>query len=89
MEERVAKYILSYQQNKRLIAMINALPRKAQCVFGPTAKNLHNLLAIQRKSILRKTQDRRLAMIHFHTFRHWKTTMLYYKTKNPMLSKNP
>jgi len=36
----------------------------------------------QRKKIARKLKNPRLMRIHFHTFRHWKATMEYHKTKD-------
>ncbi len=31
-----------------------------------------------------KIGNQRLLLIHFHTFRHWKATMLYHQTKAPL-----
>jgi len=48
-------------------------------------KNLHTIYRLfwrQRKKIARKLGNPRLLQIHFHTFRHWKATMEYAKTKN-------
>lgn len=36
----------------------------------------------QRKRIARQLQNPRLAQIKLHTFRHWKATMEYHKTKD-------
>jgi integrase len=36
-----------------------------------------------RKRLAFKLQNPRLLKISFHTFRHWKATMLYHKTKDP------
>jgi hypothetical protein len=33
-----------------------------------------------------KLQNPRLLRISFHTFRHWKATMFYHQTKNPILT---
>ena len=33
-------------------------------------------------------QNPRLLRISFHTFRHWKATMFYHQTKNPILTMN-
>jgi len=40
-------------------------------------------LANQRKRIAEKLKNPRLLKIHFHTFRYWKGTVLYHKTKDP------
>ena len=42
----------------------------------------------QRKRIANKLQNPRLLQIHFHTFRHWKGTMLYHQTKDPIFVMN-
>jgi integrase len=36
----------------------------------------------QRSRIARRLQIPKLKQIHLHTFRHWKTTMEYHRTKN-------
>ena len=38
--------------------------------------------AVQRRA-LETLQNPRLLRISFHTFRHWKATMLYHQTKDP------
>ncbi|MGD0978956.1 MAG: tyrosine-type recombinase/integrase [Candidatus Bathyarchaeia archaeon] len=35
-----------------------------------------------RKTLARKLQNERLLQITFHTFRHWKATMEYHKTRD-------
>ncbi|MDH5663303.1 MAG: site-specific integrase, partial [Candidatus Bathyarchaeota archaeon] len=35
-----------------------------------------------KKEIAQKLKNPRLMKIHFHTFRHWKATMEYHKTKD-------
>ncbi len=40
-----------------------------------------------RKIIAHKLQDPRLLRISFHTLRHWKATMLYHETKDPLYVK--
>jgi hypothetical protein len=42
---------------------------------------------LQRKRIARKLGNPRILQIHFHTFRHWKGTMEYHKTKDPICVK--
>jgi integrase len=36
-----------------------------------------------RKRLAERLQNPRLLRIHYHTFRHWKATMLYHQTKDP------
>ena len=69
----------------KLIQMLNALPRKGEGIFSSNYKNVRNLRRTfqkQRKKIANKLGNPRLMQIHFHTLRHWKATMEYYKTKD-------
>ena len=42
----------------------------------------------EKKRLAAKLQNPRLRQISFHTFRHWKATMLYHQTKDPYYVKN-
>jgi len=69
--------------SNKLVAMLNALPRKSERVFATTSygsfeRNFH----YARKRTAGKLQNPRLLYIHFHTLRHWKATMEYHKTKD-------
>jgi integrase len=67
----------------KLAAMINALPRKDNRVFGATPYNgVHSTFVRTRSRAAEKLQNPRLRYIKFHTFRHWKATMEYHKTKD-------
>ena len=65
----------------KLTAMLNALPRKAQRIFGngPITSTKMTFMRA-RKRLANKLQNPRLLKISFHTFRHWKATMLYHET---------
>jgi integrase len=68
--------------------MLNALPRNSEKVFGESS--LHSMKTTfikSRKRLALKLQNPRLVRITFHTFRHWKATMLYHKTKDPFYVK--
>lgn len=41
----------------------------------------------QRKRLAHKLGNPRLLSIHMHTFRHWKGTVEYHKTKDPIYVK--
>jgi integrase len=43
---------------------------------------MENQFCITRKRLAKKLQNPRLMQIHFHTFRHWKATMEYDKTRD-------
>ena len=71
------------QVSNKLIAMINRLLKKNSKVFGGiTADGASSNFYLQRKRAAFKLQNPRLARITFHTFRHWKATMEYHKTKD-------
>jgi len=73
----------------KLIGMLNNLPRKAERVFGngPTG-TLKAAYINARRSLAAKLQNPRLLRITFHTFRHWKATMLYHQTRDPYYVKD-
>jgi len=55
---------------------------KSQRVFTPNLRALRRVFQRQRERLARKLQNPRLRLIHLHTFRHWKATMLYHQTKD-------
>ena len=72
-----------WKVSQKLIAMLNALPRESQRVFGDGPINsLKTTFLKVRKRLAAKLQNPRLLSISFHTFRHWKATMLYHQTKD-------
>jgi integrase len=68
----------------KLAGMLGALPRTSQKVFanGNLATWRGNFQRA-RKRVAAKLQNPRLEQITFHTFRHWKGTMEYHRTKDP------
>jgi integrase len=72
-----------FKVSSKLIAMLNALPKTSELVFGGTSLNGHRWnFTKQRRRLARKLQNPRLNQITFHTFRHWKATMEYHRTKD-------
>jgi integrase len=64
------------------ISMIKRLkPRPDGRIFS-TRKNLITAFYKQRKRLAYKLQNPRLLQISFHTFRHWKGTIEYHKTRD-------
>ena len=51
-------------------------------IFAKDLRTIRKVFEKQRANIARKLQNPRLRRIHFHTFRHWKATMLYHQTKD-------
>jgi integrase len=66
-----------------LSAMLNSLPRKSDKVFGngPITSTKTTFMRARRR-LANKLQNPRLLKISFHTFRHWKATMLYHETRD-------
>jgi integrase len=73
----------------RLIAQLNALPKNSQKVFGNSSiDSMKSMFLTLRKKLATKLQNPRFKKINFHSFRHWKATTLYHKTKDPYYVKN-
>ena len=68
--------------SEKLINMLNNLQRKSERVFGDSPNALKASFYHKRKRLAQKLQNPRLLKIGFHTFRHWKATMEYHKTKD-------
>jgi integrase len=72
-----------FKISSKLIAVISAFPRKADKIFGTyDLKGFRSSFIKQRKRAANKLGNPRLIQITFHTFRHWKATMEYHKTKD-------
>ena len=70
----------------KALGMVNNLQKHVekckQHIFA-NADDMRSNFFTQRKHIAEKLGNPRLLMIHFHTFRHWKGTTEYHKTKDP------
>jgi integrase len=63
--------------------MLNNLPRKTERIWSySSVHNLDRSFRKQRKRVAHKLGNKRLQRITFHTFRHWKATIEYAKTKD-------
>jgi integrase len=51
-------------------------------IFAKKLRNIRRVYSRTRNYLARKLQNPRLKQISFHTFRHWKATMLYHQTKD-------
>jgi integrase len=70
--------------SENLINRINRM-NTGQYVFHINSHNLKTLIHLferGRKRLSEKLQDNKIREIHFHTFRHWKATMEYRKTRD-------
>jgi integrase len=68
--------------SNRLIGMLNQLPKKNDKVFNTVKHSLRTTFEKLRERTATKLNNPRLNAIHLHTFRHWKGTMEYHKTKD-------
>jgi integrase/predicted RNA-binding Zn-ribbon protein involved in translation (DUF1610 family) len=69
--------------SSKLVAMLNALPRKSERIFHRTnGKSAQLCLSRARKTAALKLQNPRMNQITHHTLRHWKATSEYHETKD-------
>jgi len=67
----------------KAVEMLNSLPRKSEKIFPPV-EIMEATFRLQRNKLAKKLCNPRLRQITFKTFRHWKGTMEYHKTKDPI-----
>lgn len=73
----------------KTIAMINTVSKKyGDYIFNQRRQAIYDSFSRKRKQLAEKLQNPRLRQIHFHTFRHWKATMEYQKTRNILYVKH-
>ena len=76
-----------FKISETLRAMLESLPRKQLKVFNyKNAFYLAKTFIKQRRRIAHKLGNPRLLQIHFHTFRHWKATMIAIQTNGNVLN---
>jgi integrase len=66
----------------KLIAMLNNLNKPNEKIFQADKHDLRKNFEKHRKKTAKKLNNPRLKQIHFHTFRHYKGTIEYHKTKD-------
>ncbi len=71
-----------FKISHKLIAMLNALPMENVRIWKAKLKTIRRTFQYARARIANVTKNPRLRRITFHTFRHWKATMEYHKTKD-------
>lgn len=74
-----------FKASKNLLGSLSILniKSKRKRVFS-AERTIRKVFEKQRKRNTIKLQNPRLQLIHCHTFRHWKGTMLYHQTKDPL-----
>jgi integrase/ribosomal protein L37AE/L43A len=78
-------YSGKYELTPRLLAMLNALPRKKKRIFPTTYKTIYASLFNLRTKAAERFQNPALLQITFKSFRHWGGSMLAYKTNGNQL----
>jgi integrase/recombinase XerD len=66
----------------KLLKMIGQQPRNRKTIFQKDKDALREYFSIQRTKTAERLGNPRIKAITFHTFRHWKATMEYHKTKD-------
>lgn len=66
----------------KLINMLNEIPHNNERVFPTSTHGLQVTLDKLKRKAVKKFSNPRFLQIHPHTFRHWKGTMEYHKTKD-------
>jgi len=72
--------------SQRLIAMLNALPKKDKLVFPMTYRTAAQCLRTLRKRVSCRLQNPRLLSISFKSYRHWGGSMLAHYTNGNVLT---
>ena len=71
--------------SNRLIAMLNALPKKSELIFPTTYASMYIAFLMLRRRAAKTLQNPRLLKISFRTFRHWGATITYHYTRKILL----
>jgi integrase/CDGSH-type Zn-finger protein len=72
-----------FKISQKLLSMLLSMPRNGNSIFGTyPLSGYRTCFTRQRKKAATKLGNPRLLQITFHTFRHWKATMEYHKTKD-------
>jgi integrase len=67
----------------KLITMLNQLPRRCDQIFGGGNYNdFARWYYMRRRLLAEKLGNARLRQISFKTFRHWKATTEYHRTRD-------
>jgi integrase len=72
--------------SNKLLAMINALPRKSERVFNTSYANISRAYYYLRRRAADAQKNPRILKIELRTFRHWGATMIAYYTNGNTLT---
>ena len=66
----------------KLVDMLKEMPKETKTIFGVSSDRIRHNFGLQRRRVASKIKNPRIQQITFHTFRHWKATMEYRKTRD-------
>lgn len=68
---------------EKTLAMLKAMPKKyGDYIFNPNAASVKNVFQMVRNRLAIVHQNARFKQIHMHSFRHWRATKEYQRTKS-------
>jgi integrase len=74
---------ITLKVSAKTIAMLKVLNIKHEpYIFNPNPASHRSVLISLRRQVANRLQNPRLKRIHLHSFRHWKATMEFAKTKD-------
>ena len=73
--------------SSKLAGMLDALPKTSERIFPTTYSAVYKSFMRIRQRLAANTQNPRIKVISFRTFRHWGATMTYHYTRNILLVK--
>jgi len=77
-----------FKISSKLVAMLSTLAKNTKYLFGTNNKTTRQSVYYKaRRSLAAKPGNPNLLRIGFHTFRHWKATMLYHQTHDILFVK--
>jgi integrase len=69
--------------SEKTLAMLKAMPKKyGDYIFNPNAASVKNVFQMVRNRLAIVHQNARFKQIHMHSFRHWRATKEYQRTKS-------
>ena len=71
-----------FKISSTLLAMLQSLPKNCDTIFEGNPAIFRRTFTRYRARIATKLKNPRFKKITFHTFRHWKATTEYHKTKD-------
>ncbi|MCJ7613800.1 site-specific integrase [Candidatus Bathyarchaeota archaeon] len=71
-----------FKASSTLLAMLQSLPKNSDFIFEGSLSVFRKTFRKYRARLTTKLKNPRFKKITFHTFRHWKASIEYHKTKD-------